>query len=88
MNEMTKSIIDFLAMIHDFQGSDLSVDYETGRFINIANYANLTGYFVFLGIFFVFAFAIFLFIYDLKTASAARSNNNYYYWDFANNRYA
>ena len=48
---------------------DLSIDSETGRLINIANYANLTGYFVLAGIIFIFAFAVFLYIYDLKTAT-------------------
>ena len=48
---------------------DFSIDSETGRLINIANYANLTGYFVLAGIIFIFAFAVFLYIYDLKTAT-------------------
>jgi hypothetical protein len=48
---------------------DFSIDSETGRLINIANYANLTGYFVLAGIIFIFALAIFLFVYDLKTAT-------------------
>lgn len=48
---------------------DFSIDSETGRLINIANYANVTGYFVLAGIIFIFALAIFLYIYDLKTAT-------------------
>jgi len=48
---------------------DFSIDQDTGRLINIANYANLTGYFVLAGLIFIFAFAIFLFINVLKTAT-------------------
>lgn len=48
---------------------DFSIDQDTARLINIANYANLTGYFVLAGVLFIFAFAIYLFINDLKTAT-------------------
>ena len=57
----------------DFLGDALSVESETGRLINIANYANLTGYFVLAGLVFIVAFAVFLYIYDLTTATKRRS---------------
>jgi hypothetical protein len=48
---------------------DFSIDSETGRLINIANYANLTGYFVLAGLIFIVVFAVYLYINDLKTAT-------------------
>jgi len=74
-----KSISLFFIFSFLARAMDLNVDYfeESGRLINIANYANLTGYFVLLGIFFVFAFAIFLFFYDLKTAPTGGRSGNY-----------
>jgi len=48
---------------------DFSVESETGRLINIANYANLTGYFVLAGLIFIGVLSVFLYIYDLKTAT-------------------
>jgi hypothetical protein len=63
----------FLAMLPDLTESldamDFSIESETGRLINIANYANLTGYFVLAGLIFIGVFSVFLFIYDLKTAT-------------------
>jgi hypothetical protein len=62
-----------LAMLPDFTQArdemDFSVESETGRLINIANYANLTGYFVLAGLIFIGVLSVFLYIYDLKTAT-------------------
>ncbi len=62
-----------LAMLPDFEKArdemDFSVESETGRLINIANYANLTGYFVLAMLIFIGALSVFLYIYDLKTAT-------------------
>lgn len=63
----------FLAMLPDLTESldemDFSIDSETGRYINIANYANKTGYFVLAALIFIGALSVFLFFYDLKTAT-------------------
>ena len=48
---------------------DFSIDSETGRLINIANYANKTGYFVLAGLIFIGVLSVYLFINDLKTAT-------------------
>ena len=63
----------FLAMLPDLTDSldemDFSIDSETGRLINIANYANKTGYFVLAGLIFIGVLSVYLFINDLKTAT-------------------
>ena len=55
---------------------EFSIDSESVRSINIANYANKTGYFVLAGLIFIGVLAVYLFINDLKTATK-RSADKY-----------